>query len=43
MLLVGSKLYSINPDVFNIFENKNYMQMFKAYLYGPIIYEKPHL
>lgn len=32
MLLVGAKLYQIDPELFNPFENENYMKMFKVYL-----------
>jgi len=42
MLIVGAKLYSIDPNLFNPFENKNFMAMFIAYLCGPIDTDKPH-
>lgn len=42
MLLVGAKLYQIDPLLFNPFENLNFMSMFKSYLLGPVNIEKPH-
>lgn len=35
MLVVGAKLYSVDTEVFNVFENKNYMTMLRQYMYGP--------
>mmetsp|Transcript_31667 Transcript_31667/g.48442 ORF Transcript_31667/g.48442 Transcript_31667/m.48442 type:complete len:176 (+) Transcript_31667:786-1313(+) len=43
MLLVGAKLYSLDPKLFNPFENKNYMKMFRSYMCGPLDVNKPHL
>lgn len=42
MLLVGSKLYQMDNNLFNPFENVNFMKMFKSYLLGPINMDKPH-
>ena len=42
MLLVGSKLYQIEPSLFNPFLNQNFMSMFKSYLLGPVDADKPH-
>lgn len=35
MLVVGAKIYSVDTEVFNVFENKNYMKMLRQYMYGP--------
>jgi len=43
MLIVGAKLYSIDPQLFNPFENKNFMGMLKAYLCGAVNMDKPHM
>jgi hypothetical protein len=43
MLIVGAKLYSIDPNLFNLFENENYIKTYLAYLCGPISMDKPHL
>jgi hypothetical protein len=42
MLLVGAKLYQIDPLLFNPFTNANYMSMFRSYLLGPVNLDKPH-
>mmetsp|Transcript_7445 Transcript_7445/g.12581 ORF Transcript_7445/g.12581 Transcript_7445/m.12581 type:complete len:171 (-) Transcript_7445:487-999(-) len=42
MLLVGAKLYSISPSLFDPFENANFMAMFRAYMCGAADPCKPH-
>jgi hypothetical protein len=32
MLLVGAKLYSIDPKLFNPFENENFMKILRNYI-----------
>lgn len=36
MLLVGAKLFSLDPSLFNPFENKNYMNMLRQYIGAPM-------
>jgi len=43
MLLVGAKLYSVDPALFNPFENQNYMGMLRSYVCGSHNTDKPHL
>ena len=43
MLLVGAKMYSISPEIFNPFESQNFMMMLKSYLCGAFNVDKPHL
>lgn len=43
MLLVGAKIYSEDPKVFNVFDNNNYMAMLRGYLCGAFDVDKPHL
>lgn len=43
MLLVGAKLYSMDTELFNVFENENYTSMLKSYLCNPIDQSKPHV
>jgi len=43
MLLVGAKMYSQDPTVFNPFENQNYMLMLRSHLCGPFDVDRPHL
>ena len=43
MLLVGAKLYSVDPALFNPFDNKNYMSMLRQYICGSHNTDKPHL
>ena len=43
MLLVGSKLYSIDHTLFDPFTCANFLTMLKSYLCDPINLDKPHL
>lgn len=42
MLMIGAKLFSVDPTLFNPFENVNYMNQLKSYLCGPVDMDKPH-
>ena len=43
MLLVGAKLYSMGPHLFNPLENKNFMMTLRSYVCAPLDQDKPHL
>ena len=43
MLMVGAKIYSVNPSLFNPFENPNYMEMLRGYLTQSVDQDKLHL